>query len=1375
MKKNIILFLIGCIFFVYFFANNIFAQALPRQGYIRVDQFGYLPTAKKVAIIAKPFSGFNGTETGVTPFNPTAEKVQLLKNSDNSVVFEALPTQWLNGTSTDDSRSGDRGYWFDFTSFQTPGDYKIRVKTGSATTDFVDSYVFKIDANVYVDVLKRAMNMYYYQRSNFNKNTPASNATGYAAGKTWEDGPWYNAANQSTAVEFKNGGSPKNISGGWIDAGDPNRYVDFAGEAVHDLLTSYNQFKTMWDGLNLNIPESGNGVADILDEVKYEIDWLKTMQNWNFSAKTGSGGVLNKVGIYKDPGYVSPTSNDTRALKYEGECWHSSVMAAGMFAHAALRYNQNGSSVLTADVAELTERAEKAWDHYVADPNKNRDCDNGDIEAGDGDGPSNPSNNNIGQYVEEHLAEAAVSAIYLYALTGKSKYNDFVKSNYQQTRPWKSGGGEWGVYRAHQSDAVLYYASLSNADLTVKDAIINKKKDKANVSDGKNPYKVVTGSNLYRAFSYYDGWGSNVLLSRLGSNNMDYVTLGLETDQTEDFKERAQSILNYIHGTNPVGLCYVTNMGNYGAEYSVKQMHHTWFLTDTKYDNQTDSDIGPAPGYLVSGYNAVNNPTCMKVSVNRQNYNVLVKDQPIQKKFSDRINNEGTNGYQCSDGSNFNQPWLYTEPGIYFQSAYIRLLSNFVANSNIIVDPTSVAVSPTTLNIETDLSSQVVLATVSPNNASNNAVTWSSSNTTVATVSSTGRITTLAAGTANIIATTVVGNFTAACTVTVSNAPTSAACGLVNNPGFESNFKGWLNPNGNVTISASSRTGSKAAEFDGSEGMETTNFINVVDNLEFTYNTYAKIEGSPTNAQIGIDYWSASAKLSNDVQTVTATSYTLSQLKKTPPPGTTRVKLWFYKGGAGKMFIDDICFTQSSVAVSSVAVSPATSSINVGASVQAVSVITPTDATIKTITWSSSNTAIATVNTSGLIIGTGVGSATIVATSNNSKTASISVTVTNSSCGLVINEGFENNFNQWTNKNNSCSIITAEKRSGAKAVSMNANGAGFENANLYTVTNGHIVTIAAYAYITGNPTVAQIGVDYIKTDANGSTELAEDVFNITATSYTKYGITKVPPAGTNRVRIWAYKGNNGKVFLDDFCLTTKANSCGLVTNPGFENGLTGWTNTNTVASTTTSSRTDRLAAVINNDGGFNRAANIAYSSGTINFEAYARVEGTPTNAQIGLDYLNTTTNPVTKVQKIFNVTGNTYTKYGIVETPPVGTNQILIWTYKSGGTSAKLFLDDFCLTNQVGARQAAAEIKENTLKLYPNPAKNSVTLKTNGSNYNLEVDFFTLAGLKMKSEKFSNLNGKTSVEMNVSTLPKGLYIIAIKQGSENQVFKLFKE
>jgi endoglucanase len=1373
MKKTILhfftLILACCLAF-----QSSWAQSLPQQNYIRIDQFGYLPTAKKVAVIAKPYSGFNSTEAGVLPHNPSTVKVQLLNATTNTLAYEALPTQWLNGTSADDTRSGDRGYWFDFSSYQTPGTYFIRVYTSA--TAYIDSYQFKINDNVYVDVLKRAMNMYYYQRSNFNKVTPASNTTGFAAGKAWEDGPWYDNANQQDAVEFKNGGSPKFIKGGWIDAGDPNRYVGFAGEAVHDLLSCYGQFKPMWDQLNLNIPESNNNAPDILDEIKYEIDWLKTMQNYDYGTKAGSGGVLNKVGILRDPGFVSPTSNDNRALKYEQECYHSSVMAAGMFAHAALRYNQHGSTVLTVDVPELTERAEKAWTHYVNTPDKTQGCDNGDIEAGDGDGPGE-------QYVSEHVAEAVTSAVYLYALTGKAVYNNYVIANYTTTRPWISGGGEWGVYRSQQSDAMLYYASLANGDATVKTAIINKKKDKANATDNKNPYKLVPSTGLYRANSYYDNWGTNVLMSRLGSNNMDYVTMGLETDQTADFKEKAQGFLSFIHGTNPQGMCFLTNMEPYGADFSVKQIHHTWFYTDTQYDNQTNTDIGPAPGYLVSGYNGVNQPSCMKVLVGRQNYNVLVKDQPLLKKFSEKINNEGVDGWRCNSTSfeNTNQPWLYTEPGIYFQSAYIRLLAHFVGNvtPQAPVAVTGVSMSPTATSMQAGLSNVVLTAATVPTNATNNAITWTSSNTAVATVSSTGRITSLTAGTSTITATTTDGNFTATCALTVTAAGATTTCSLLTNPGFENNFLHWKNPEALATITSAARTGSKAAEFAGVGGIERNSFINVVDTRDFTYTAYAKVEGSPGNMFIGIDYWNASSKISNDIITVNTTSstYTLYQLKKTPPAGTTKVLLWLFKNGAGKLFIDDVCFSQDPIAVSSVSVSPTATSLYIGGNTTTLTAtVLPSNAEVQTLTWSSSNTSVATVSTTGLVTSVAAGTATIRATSTNGFSGTCTVTVlANTTCGLVINNGFENNFNQWTNKNNSCSIVTSQKRSGAKAVALNTNGAGLENTSLYDVTNGNILTLSAYGYTTNTPTAAMIGIDYLA--ANGTTELGKDVINIAAAAYTQYGISKLPPAGTVKVRVWAYKGNNGVLYLDDFCLTQRANTCGLLTNNGFEADRTNWTpSTTATAVVTTQKRTDAKAmSITGNNAGIEYSSLITIPAGhTITFEAYGYVSGSPSTAQIGIDYKNND-GSVEYGEDVFNVTATSYTKYGVTaKVPPANTTKAKIWAYK--GNNGTLFLDDFCIRTQAASARLSAELKENTNEVvYPNPVYNELSIRTYGTNEALEFSLVDSKGVTVLSTNFAIVQAKDVVKVNVSKTQNGVYFVKVKQGSKSSVSKILKQ
>ena len=90
------------------------------------------------------------------------------------------------------------------------------------------------------------------------------------------------------------------------------------------------------------------------------------------------------------------------------------------------------------------------------------------------------------------------------------------------------------------------------------------------------------------------------------------------------------------------------------------------------------------------------------------------------------------------------------------------------------IPPTGVTLDEATLTLAAGATGTLV-ATVAPDNANNKNVTWSSSNTAVATVSTAGLVTAVAKGTATITATTVVGGFTATCEVTVTQPVTSVA------------------------------------------------------------------------------------------------------------------------------------------------------------------------------------------------------------------------------------------------------------------------------------------------------------------------------------------------------------------------------------------------------------------------------------------------------------------------------------------------------------------------------------------------------------------------------------------------------------------------
>src|SRR6478752_5939716 len=73
-----------------------------------------------------------------------------------------------------------------------------------------------------------------------------------------------------------------------VDLDDYNKYVPFTTNVIWNLLSAYEWNPGAEGADNVNIPESGNGVPDTLDEVKWELDWLLKMQ-------TANGSVLNRV------------------------------------------------------------------------------------------------------------------------------------------------------------------------------------------------------------------------------------------------------------------------------------------------------------------------------------------------------------------------------------------------------------------------------------------------------------------------------------------------------------------------------------------------------------------------------------------------------------------------------------------------------------------------------------------------------------------------------------------------------------------------------------------------------------------------------------------------------------------------------------------------------------------------------------------------------------------------------------------------------------------------------------------------------------------------------------------------------------------------
>jgi hypothetical protein len=496
----------------------------------------------------------------------------------------------------------------------------------------VRSASFKVDQRVYKDVLKASLRTFFYQRSGFAKQQP------YAE-PCWTDSRAYMGPGQDSEArditDKYNAAKVRDLSGGWFDAGDTNKYVTFAARAVHPLLTAYQENPAVFTD-DFNIPESGNGIPDLLDEVKWETDWLKKMQY-------PDGTAALKVG---EISYVpaAPPSSDHSPRYYVPACTSASVALAGMLAHASLVFG--ATSALASEASELKSRAIAAWQAYQRVTPKQVHCDTGIVHAGNADWSE-----------EDQAKEAAVAAIYLFAITGEAQYEQYLKLNYKLLKPYHDMG--WTRYEPEQGEALLFYTTLPRADPQLRQTVLADKL--ADVKGGNQIYGWQAEDDLYRAFlhppQYH--WGSSWPRSQYGNTNMDAVRYVPEVQNKEAFVARALQTLHYFHGVNPLAMVYLSNMYGYGATRSANEIYHTWFWHDTRWSDALASACGPAPGFIPGGPNAfaaqAGVPETLRPPVG----------QPPQKSYRDY------NAEYPQDS------WAITEPAIYFQASYVKLLSKF--------------------------------------------------------------------------------------------------------------------------------------------------------------------------------------------------------------------------------------------------------------------------------------------------------------------------------------------------------------------------------------------------------------------------------------------------------------------------------------------------------------------------------------------------------------------------------------------------------------------------------------------------------------------------------------------------------------------------
>jgi endoglucanase len=481
---------------------------------IFLNQLGYYPGSRKIAIVKYSNSS----------------SFEILRSKDGKIIFTGRlsPVRYY-------SESEDSVKMADFSTLQDQGEYIIKVGEMKSVPFRISSYIFR-------DIAYASLRTFYYQRCSCDL------VPEYA-------GIWArHAGHPDTSVIFHystgrsgRGSSPK----GWYDAGDYNKYVVNAGISVATLLQFYELFPFYFADSTLSIPESGNKINDLLDEVRYEFDWLATMQDVD-------GGVFNKVTTLKFCGFIMP-EKDTAQRYFVGKSTAATLDFAAMMAMAARIYRPF-DNIFSANCLMM---AKNAWVWAIKNPA---------IEF------KNPPDVYTGDYGDKTFDDEFLwAASELYITTGDTEYSKFLLSRSSIFRNYSVP--EWPNVASlgFQSLATIKNNLDSTVLSTIRNAIVERCKILVN-EISNNPFRLTNTK-----FS----WGCNGSFAQAG------VTLiyGFLLTRDSAYLYAADELADYLLGKNATGYSFFTF---YGAK-SVMNPHHR--------PSYSDNIVMPIPGFLAGGPN----------------------------------------------------------------------------------------------------------------------------------------------------------------------------------------------------------------------------------------------------------------------------------------------------------------------------------------------------------------------------------------------------------------------------------------------------------------------------------------------------------------------------------------------------------------------------------------------------------------------------------------------------------------------------------------------------------------------------------------------------------------------------------------------------
>lgn len=555
---------------------------------IRVNQVGYFP---------------NGEKTATVVSDSTSPLTWKLLKGGSQVATGKTEVKGL------DPDSQDYVHKIDFSDYTTEGTGYI-LTAGSS-----NSHPFDISTSIYSTMKDDAIKYFYHNRSGIEIEAKYAGRSDLARPAGHLDvSPNKGDKNVSTMPGAAKSYS-LDVTGGWYDAGDHGKYVVNGGISLWTLLNQYERESIVEGGDltrapyaddTMNIPESGNGVPDILDEAKWEMDWMMKMQVPSSKDSSLAGMVHHKIHDEKWTalGLLPSEDPQTRYLRPVSTAATLNLAATG--AQASRIWEGLGDSTYAN---KCLEAAETAWKAALKHPDTYAPYDNEN-----GGGPYNDNN------VTDEFYWAACE---LYLTTGKDEYKDYLTSSeHYLVMPSVLGEGEdagltacftWG------STQGLGTISLALVENGLGDSEIAKAK--ANIASACDPWLENIDNQGYGLPIVADSkgdypWGSNSFIANMA------ITFGYAFDFTGNTKylDGMKQSMDYLLGRNGLDQSYITG---YGERATMNPHHRFW-----AHQLSDKWPLAPA-GILAGGPNSNFEDPTINAAV--------TKDTPPQKCYIDNL------------------------------------------------------------------------------------------------------------------------------------------------------------------------------------------------------------------------------------------------------------------------------------------------------------------------------------------------------------------------------------------------------------------------------------------------------------------------------------------------------------------------------------------------------------------------------------------------------------------------------------------------------------------------------------------------------------------------------------------------------------------